>query len=86
MSGVDVTAIPTGFTESGKKSWPLLKFRRPTMSKAGELKMPSRDPVAHPVQFTRGSKVRWGLLLFLVLAGNVLVASVAWIIVRLVTG
>jgi hypothetical protein len=54
------------------------------MSKAGELKMPSRDPVAH--QFTRGSKVRWGLLLFLVLAGNVLVASVAWIIVRLVTG
>jgi hypothetical protein len=56
------------------------------MSKAGELKMPSRDPVAHPVQFTRGSKVRWGLLLFLVLAGNVLVASVAWILVRLVTG
>ena len=56
------------------------------MSKAGELNMPPRGAVAHLVQFTRGSKVRWGLLLFLVLAGNVLVASVAWIIVRLVTG
>jgi hypothetical protein len=54
------------------------------MSKAGELNMPPRDAVAHFVQFTRRSKVRWGLLLLLVFAGNVLVASVAWIIVRLV--
>jgi hypothetical protein len=29
---------------------------------------------------------QFGLLLLLVFAGNVLVASVAWIIVRLVTG
>ena len=56
------------------------------MSKAGGLNMPPRDAVAHLVQFTRGSKVRWGLLLFLVLTGNVLLATLAWIIVRLVTG
>ena len=56
------------------------------MSKAGELNMPPRDAVAHIVQFTRRSKVRWGLLLLLVFAGNILVATIAWIIVRLVTG
>ena len=56
------------------------------MSKAGELNMPPRDAVAHLVQFTRWNKAQRALLLFLVLAGNVLVASVAWIIVRLVKG
>ena len=56
------------------------------MSKAGELNMPPRDAVAHLVQFTRGSKVRWGLFLLLLLAGNALVATLAWIIARLVTG
>jgi hypothetical protein len=43
------------------------------------------DAVAHFVQFTRRSKVRWGLLLLLVYAGNVLVATLAWISVRLAT-
>ena len=56
------------------------------MGKAGELNMPPRDAVAHLVQFTRGSKVRWGLLLLIAFAGNVVVATLAWIIVRLVTG
>jgi hypothetical protein len=36
--------------------------------------------------FARWNKPRWGLFLLLVLAGNVLVATLAWIIVRLVTG
>jgi hypothetical protein len=54
------------------------------MSKAGELNMPPRDAVAHLMQFTRRSKVRWGLLLLIAFVGNVLVTSVAWIIVRLV--
>ena len=39
-----------------------------------------------PLPFARWSKLRWGLLLLLVFAGNVLVATIAWIIVRLVTG
>jgi hypothetical protein len=56
------------------------------MSKAGELNMPPRDAVAHLMQFARRSKVRWALLLLLVFAGNILVATIAWIIVRLVTG
>jgi hypothetical protein len=47
------------------------------MSKAGELNMPPRDAVAHIVQFTRRSKVRWGLLFLIAFGGNVLVASVA---------
>jgi hypothetical protein len=43
------------------------------------------DAVAPFGQFTRRSKVRWGLLLLLVFAGNVLVATIAWISVRLAT-
>ena len=34
--------------------------------------------------FARRSKVRWGLLLLLVFAGNILVATIAWISARLV--
>ena len=34
--------------------------------------------------FARRSKVRWGFLLLVAFAGNVLVAAIAWIIVRLV--
>jgi hypothetical protein len=33
----------------------------------------------------RCNKPRWGPVLLLVLAGNILVATIAWIIVRLVT-
>jgi hypothetical protein len=34
--------------------------------------------------FTRRNKAQWGLFLLLLLAGNVLVATIAWISVRLV--
>jgi hypothetical protein len=34
--------------------------------------------------FARWNKPRWGLLLLLVFPGNVLVATIAWIIVRLI--
>jgi hypothetical protein len=54
------------------------------MSKAGELNMPPHDAVAHLMQFARRSKVRWGFLLLVAFAGNVLVATLAWTIVRLV--
>jgi hypothetical protein len=36
--------------------------------------------------FARWNKAHWGFLLLLVFVGNVLVATVAWIAVRLVTG
>jgi len=36
--------------------------------------------------FAHWNKPRWGLFLLLVFAGNVLVATLAWIIVRWVTG
>jgi hypothetical protein len=39
-----------------------------------------------PPSFARWNKPQRALLLLLVFAGNILVASVAWIIVRLVTG
>jgi len=39
-----------------------------------------------PPSFPRWNKPKWGLFLLLVLAGNVLVATIAWIIVRLVVG
>ena len=37
-----------------------------------------------PLPFARWNKPQWALLLLLVFAGNVLVATIAWIIVRLV--
>ena len=36
--------------------------------------------------FARWNKPKWGLFLLLVLAGNALVATLAWIIVRLIMG
>jgi hypothetical protein len=39
-----------------------------------------------PPSFARWNKPKWGLFFLLVLTGNVLVATLAWIIVRLVTG
>jgi hypothetical protein len=39
-----------------------------------------------PPSFARWNKPQQALLLLLVFAGNVLVATIAWIIVRLVTG
>ena len=39
-----------------------------------------------PPPFARWNKPQRALLLLLVFAGNVLVATIAWIIVRLVTG
>jgi hypothetical protein len=39
-----------------------------------------------PPPFAHWNKPRWGLFLLLVLCGNVLVATIAWMIVRLVTG
>jgi hypothetical protein len=38
-----------------------------------------------PPPFARWNKPRWALLLLLVFAGNVLVATIAWISVRLAT-
>jgi hypothetical protein len=75
----------TGFIEQRKKSPAASESsgHRP-MSKAGELNMPPHDAVAHLMQFARRSKVRWGFLLLVAFAGNVLVATLAWTIVRLV--
>ena len=39
-----------------------------------------------PPPFARWNKPKWALFLLLVLAANILVASLAWIIVRLVMG
>jgi len=39
-----------------------------------------------PPSFARWNKPKWGLFLLLVLAGNILVASLAWFIIRLVIG
>jgi hypothetical protein len=36
--------------------------------------------------FARWNKPRWGVFLLLVLVGNILVATIAWMIVRLVVG
>ena len=39
-----------------------------------------------PPPFAGWNNPQWGLFLLLLLAGNVFVATLAWIIVRLVTG
>jgi hypothetical protein len=39
-----------------------------------------------PPSFAHWNKPKWGLFLLLVLAANVLVASLAWVIIRLVIG
>ena len=38
-----------------------------------------------PLPFARWSKLRWGLLLLLMFTGNALVATIAWISVRMAT-
>jgi hypothetical protein len=46
----------------------------------------SQRSIWRPPSFARWNKPQQALLLLLVYAGNILVATIAWIIVRLVTG